>query len=217
MFNIAVGYSAGQGVTTGDNNIYIGSAGFDESNTMRIGASQTTTYIAGISGATIAVGTPVLVDSGGQLGTTTSSQRFKKDIKPMDNASEALFSLKPVTFHYKKEIDSAGISQFGLLAEEVEKVNPDLVVQDKEGKPYSVRYDAVNAMLLNEFLKEHGKLKKLEASVAQQRNDFQTTITELKKEIESVVARSRDQEKKIQKVKAQIELNKAVSRTIANK
>ena len=133
----------------------------------------------------------------------------------MDKASEAILGLNPVTFHYKS--DDTNTPCFGLIAEEVAQVNPDLVVRDDKGEIYTVRYDAVNAMLLNEFLKEHGKVKKLEASVAQQRNDFQTTITELKKEIESVVARSRDQEKKIQKVKAQVELNKVVSRTVANK
>ena len=101
-----------------------------------------------------------------QLGTTTSWRRFKEGIKPVDKASEALFSLTPVTFHYKEELDPAAVEQFGLIAEDVEKVNPDLVVRDKEGKPYSVRYDQVNAMLLNEFLKEHRKVEKLEATVA---------------------------------------------------
>src|SRR5205823_2081595 len=99
--------------------------------------------------------TAVFVNSAGKLGTTTSSRRFKDDIKPMDQASEAILALKPVTFRYKQQIDPKGVPQFGLVAEEVEKVNPDLVVRDKEGKPYSVRYDQVNAMLLNEFLKEH--------------------------------------------------------------
>ena len=95
-----------------------------------------------------------------------SSKRFKDDIKPTDKASEALLALRPVTFRYKKEIDPAGTSQFGLIAEEVEKVNPDLVVRDKQGKPYTVRYDQVNAMLLNEFLKEHRKVEKLKSTVA---------------------------------------------------
>ena len=97
----------------------------------------------------------MFVNSNGKLGTATSSKRFKDEIKTMGEASEALFALNPVTFRYKKEIDGAGIQQFGLVAEDVEKVNPDLIVRDKEGKPYSVRYDQVNAMLLNEFLKEH--------------------------------------------------------------
>src|SRR5205823_5668888 len=111
-------------------------------------------------------GVAVLINSNNKLGTMTSSKRFKDDIKPMDKASDALLGLKPVTFHYKKEIDPAGISQFGLVAEDVEKVNPDLVVRDKEGKPYSVRYDQVNAMLLNEFLKEHCKVEQQHAAIA---------------------------------------------------
>jgi trimeric autotransporter adhesin len=112
-------------------------------------------YMRGIFAQTSASGMPVLIDSDNKLGTATSSKRFKEEIKPMDRASEALLALKPVTFRYKKGIDPQGIPQFGLAAEQVEEVNPDLVVRDKDGKPYSVRYDAVNAMLLNEFLKEH--------------------------------------------------------------
>jgi hypothetical protein len=113
-----------------------------------------------------------------------SSQRFKKEIKPMDEASQALFALKPVSFRYKKEIDPAGTSQLGLVAEDVEKVNPDLVVRDKEGKPYSVRYDQVNAMLLNEFLKEHRKVEKLEATVA----DLAATVKEQAAQLRTVAA-----------------------------
>src|SRR4029434_4917082 len=118
---------------------------------------QNSTFIAGISGATVPTGVTVIVDSSGHLGTTTSSARYKEAIKPMDTASEAILALRPVTFRYKHELDPVGIPQFGLVAEDVEKVNPDLVARDKEGKPYSVRYEAVNAMLLNEFLKEHSK------------------------------------------------------------
>ncbi len=105
------------------------------------------------------------MNQNGRLGTVPCSERFKEAIKPMDNASKAILALKPVTFRYKKKIDAAGISQFGLVAEEVERVNPDLVVRDEEGKPYTVRYDAVNAMLLNEFLKEHRKVEQLEKQV----------------------------------------------------
>src|SRR4029453_8035301 len=112
-------------------------------------------------------------DSSSKLGTMTSSERFKESIQPMDRLSEALFSLNPVAFRYKKEIDPKGPRQLGLVAEEVEKVNPDLVVHGKEGKPYSVRYEQVNAMLLNEFLKEHRKVEKLEATVAQQEKQIQ--------------------------------------------
>ena len=129
-----------------------------EANTIRIGKSgvQTKTVVAGIHGVGV-TGTAVVVGSTGQLGVAPSSQRFKAEIKPMGKASEGILALKPVTFRYKKDIDPDSIPQFGLVAEEVEKVNPDLVVRDKEGKPYTVRYEAVNAMLLNEFLKEHKK------------------------------------------------------------
>ncbi len=215
MFNVAVGYSAGEGVMTGNNNIYIGagaSAG-DTSDTIVIGHGQTTTYIEGIFGATVGGGTPVLIDSGHKLGTMTSSKRFKEEVKPMEQTSEALYALEPVTFRYKKEIDPAGTSQFGLLAEDVEKVNPALVVPDKEGKPYSVRYDQVNAMLLNEFLKEHSKVQQLEATVAQQRNDFETTITELKKEMKRFAARFEEQDARIQKISTRVELSEVTTST----
>src|SRR5882724_549232 len=144
--NTAVGLLAGLAVTTASNVICIGTSGNDVSNSC---------FIGNIFGSTSSNGVAVLVNSNGRLGTMTSSARFKDEIKPIDKASEALFALKPVSFRYKKEIDPARTSQFGLVAEDVEKVNPDLVVRDKEGKPYSVRYDQVNAMLLNEFLKEH--------------------------------------------------------------
>jgi hypothetical protein len=192
--NIAVGDQAGSNLTTGDNNIDIGNEGVaDESNAIRIGAqgTQTATFIAGISGATASGGTAVFVDMNGQLGTLTSSARFKDNIKPMDNASESILALKPVTFRYKKEIDPAGTSQFGLVAEEVQKVNPSLVVRDKDGNPYSVRYEAVNAMLLNEFLKARHQID------AQQ------------KQIEALAAG-------LQKVSAQLELNKPAPRTVLN-
>jgi Chaperone of endosialidase len=139
----------------------------------------------------------VRVDEFGKLGTVGSSARFKQNIKPMDKASEAIHALKPVTFHYKKELDPDGIPQFGLVAEEVDKVNPDLVARDKEGKVDTVRYEAVNAMLLNEFLKEHKKVE-----------EQQATITQLKKEMEMVVAQIKEQTAQIQKVSAQIELSK---------
>ncbi len=182
--NVALGGAAGGNLTTGDNNIDIGYnvlgvAG--ESNTIRIGNTDiTTTIIRGISGQTIASGATVLVAANGQLGTMTSSKRFKDEIKAMDKASEALFSLKPVTFHYKKEIDPAGTQQFGLVAEDVEKVNTDLVVRDENGKVNSVRYDQVNAMLLNEFLKEHRKIEKLEATVA----DLATELRQVRAQVQ---------------------------------
>jgi hypothetical protein len=159
-FNIALGNSAGINLTKGNNNIDIGSAGLaGESAKIRIGTkgTQKQTFIAGISGVTVAGGVGVIVNSNGQLGTVTSSARFKEQIKPMEKASEAILKLEPVSFRYKHDLDPAGIPQFGLVAEQVEKVAPELVARDEQGKAYTVRYEAVNAMLLNEFLKEHRK------------------------------------------------------------
>jgi Chaperone of endosialidase len=168
--NIAVGRDAGNLLTHGDNNIYIGNPGAagGESGKIRIGkvGTQNATFIAGISGTTVGGGVGVIINSNGKLGTIVSSERFKDTIKPMDKASEAILALQPVTFRYKHELDPDGIPQFGLAAEEVEKVNPALVARDEQGKPYTVRYEAVNAMLLNEFLKEHKKVEQLEATVA---------------------------------------------------
>jgi hypothetical protein len=153
--NIAVGLDAGSSVTTAGSVICIGTSG----------ANVSGCYIGHIFGALSSGGAGVFVNSDGRLGTTTSSRRFKEKIKPMEQASEVLFALKPVTFRYKKGIDPQGIPQFGLVAEEVEAINPDLVVRDKEGKVNTVRYDAVNAMLLNEFLKEHRRMQELEKQI----------------------------------------------------
>ncbi len=198
--NIALGVNAGANLTTGDNNIDIGNVGAaTEANTIHIGTQGThaVTYIAGISDAVV-VGTPVVVDNNGRLGVAVSSQRFKDEVKPMEKASEAVLALKPVTFRYKNEIDAAGTTQFGLVAEDVEGVNPDLIVRDKEGKPYSVRYEAVNAMLLNEFLKEHSKVEKLEATVA------------------GLAATVKEQAAQIQKVSSQIEASKPAPQLALN-
>ena len=211
--NAALGFGAGSNLTTGDNNIDIGyqvGGVAGESNTIRIGNTNiTTTIIRGISGSMIASGATVLVDTNGMLGTVVSSRRFKDAIKPMDQASEALFALKPVTFRYKKEIDPQGISQFGLVAEDVEKVNPDLVLRDKEGKTYSVRYDQVNAMLLNEFLKEHRKVEEQQATITQLKKDFRATVAQL-------TSRLDEQASQIQKVSAQLEMSKAAPKTVLN-
>jgi hypothetical protein len=186
--NIGLGLSAGANLTTGSNNIDIGSFGVAaESNTIRIGRVQTRTFIKGISGVAIA-GAAVVVNAAGQLGVAPSSAHFKHEIRPMDKESEAILALKPVSFCYDQDIDQQGLAQFGLVAEEVEKVNPDLVVRDTEGKPYTVRYDAVNAMLLNEFLKEHHKVERLEATIAQQHKDFEAAVAELKGQIQKVNA-----------------------------
>jgi hypothetical protein len=168
--NIAIGSNAGLSLTTGDNNIDIFDRGVaGESNTIRIGkqGTQTNTYLAGISGVTVADGIGVVIDSTGHLGTVTSSARYKDNIHPMNTASEAILSLKPVTFRYKKELDAKAIPQFGLVAEDVAKVDPDLVAKDEEGKPYTVRYEAVNAMLLNEFLKAHQKIENQASEIAE--------------------------------------------------
>ena len=169
-FNIALGTSAGQNLTTGNSNIDIGNLGVaDEGHTIRIGTTgdQSATYIAGIAGQTVgAGGSTCYVDNDGKLGVFLSAHRFKTDIADMATASEAILALRPVTFHYKPELDKTGIPQFGLVAEEVEAINPDLVTRDKEGKVSTVRYEAVNAMLLNEFLKEHRKNQHQEATIA---------------------------------------------------
>jgi len=196
--NVALGYGAGGNLTTGGGNIDIGNAGVaGEDFTIRIGDSQAATFIAGISGATV-TGTAVVVNGSGQLGVAPSSARFKEAIKSMDNASEALFSLKPVTFRYKKDIDQKSTAQFGLVAEDVENVNPDLVARDAEGKVFTVRYDAVNAMLLNEFLKEHHTVQEQGALIAHQQKQIDALTTGL------------------QKVSAQLELNNASPQTVLN-
>jgi hypothetical protein len=189
--NVALGFGAGSGVTTASNVICIGTnvAGNDVNDSC---------YIGNIFGDTSSGGTAVFVNTNGRLGTTTSSRRFKDNIELMDQASEALFALRPVTFRYKKEIDPAGTSQFGLVAEEVEKVNRDLVVHDKEGKPYSVRYEQVNAMLLNEFLKEHN------------------TVQELRKELAALTATVKDQAAQIEKVSARLEVSKPTAKVVLN-
>ena len=153
-----------------------------------------------------------MVDNNGQLGVVVSSQRFKDEIKPMETASEAILALRPVTFRYKHEIDPNGIPQFGLVAEEVEKVNPDLVSRDAQGKVYTVRYEAVNAMLLNEFLKEHRTVEGLKANGAKQ----EATIAQMKAGIEALTANLKKQEAQIQKVSAELEMSKPAPRTVDN-
>ena len=214
--NTAVGFNAGFDVTTANNVIVIGT---------NVGGENVdhSCFIGEIFGQTSSGGTAVFINSNGRLGTATSSRRFKEAIKPMKQASETLFALKPVTFRYKKGIDSQGIPQFGLVAEEVEKVDPALVVRDKEGKAYSVRYDQVNAMLLNEFLKEHRKVEKqqatiaeLKSTVAHQRKEFEVTATQQQKEIQALIASVKEQAAQIQKVSAQLEASKPATRVVNN-
>ncbi len=178
--------------------------------------AHTATYIAGINGATASGGVAVYINSDGKLGTLTSSARFKTEIKPMDKSSEAILALKPVTFRYKHEIDPKGIPQFGLVAEEVEKVNPNLVACDAKGEAYTVRYEAVNAMLLNEFLKEHREVQEqkatiaqLKSRVAQQQKESQETATQQQKEIQALTAG-------LQKVSAQVEMIRPAPQTVLN-
>ena len=196
-----MGFFAGTNLTTGSNNIDIGNGGVaGETAQIRIGTvgTQKATFIAGIHGVTVAGGVGVIIGANGQLGTVTSSARFKEAIKPMDKASEAILALKPVTFRYKQELDPDGIPQFGLVAEQVEKVNPDLVVRDEDGKVNTVRYDAVNAMLLNEFLKAHRKLDQQQAIIDRQQ-----------KQIEALTSI-------VQKVSDQIALSKTAPQLVAN-
>ncbi len=208
--NTAIGDSAGFNIT-GSLNIDIGSAVYGvpgESNVTRIGlatggSAQTACYIGGIYGVTVATGVSVGVTSDGQLGVLpASSARFKDEIKPMEKVSEAILALKPVTFHYKQKIDPKGIPQFGLVAEEVAKVNPDLVTRDAKGEVYTVRYEAVNAMLLNEFLKEHRKVEQL-------KKDFECKLAQQQKQIEALTAG-------LQKVSAQVQISKPASQTIVD-
>ena len=196
--NVAVGEFAGNAVTTANNVICIG-------DNMQGQNLSDSCFIANIFNATTNQGSAVYIDANNKLGTLTSSRRFKEDIRPMGTASEALFSLQPVAFRYKREVNPAGTSQLGLVAEDVEKVNADLVVRDKEAKPYSVRYDQVNAMLLNEFLKEHRTVQELKSNAAKQ----EATIARQQKQIESLTAG-------LQRVSAQIEPNKAAPQTVKN-
>ena len=194
-FNVALGAGAGSGVITANDVICIGRAvnGVNVSGTC---------FIGNIRGVTTqnANALPVVIDGAGQLGTVASSERFKKDIAIMGQASEGILSLRPVTFHYKT--DGENTPQFGLIAEEVAKVNPNLVVRDKNGEIYTVRYEAVNAMLLNEFLKEHRKVEQLT-------KEFQTTVALQQKQIEALTTG-------LQKVSAQLEASKPERQVVIN-
>ena len=193
--NIALGDSAGSGVTTATHAICIGAAGNNINNSC---------YIGQIFGKSVgAGGVPVVVDSNGKLGTIASSRRFKKEIKVMGTTSEAVLALKPVTFQYRSDI--TGSPQFGLIAEEVAAVNPDLVVRDEKNEVYTVRYEAVNAMLLNEFLKEHRKNKEQETTIAQLKRDSEQQQTR----IESLTAG-------LQKISAQLEASKSAPQVVNN-
>jgi hypothetical protein len=222
FFNTAVGYSAGTNQTSGSNNIYIGDAGLaGESNVIAIGAFASSgtpyafTYIGGIYDSLVD-DRPVYVRSDGALGTLVSSRRYKEEIKPMGKASEALFALKPVTFRYKQETDPSHKLSFGLIAEDVAEISADLVSRDKEGKPQTVRYEAVNAMLLNEFLKEHRKVEEQEATISHLKKEFQTAVVQQQKEIQALTAQLKEHAAQIQKVSAQLQVSKSAEQMAGN-
>jgi hypothetical protein len=203
-YNTALGAGAGTEPGIGGNNIYIGDPGFaGDTNVISIGgiAASGTPYTDAFIGAvydTVVTDRSVYIAADGHLGTLASSRRYKDEIKPMDKASEALFALQPVTFRYKQQIDPSNKLSFGLIAEDVAKISPDLISRDREGKPQTVRYDAVNAMLLNEFLKEHKTVQEQGA-----------TIARLEKQIDALTAG-------LQRVTAQLELNKSAPQTVLN-
>ena len=188
--NIGLGANAGGSLTTGSGNVCIGSG------VLGIAAESNTTRIRNVY-SSVASGRAVYVNSDNKIGTLVSSRRFKDEIKPMDKASKAILALKPVTFRYKKEIEPNGAIMFGLIAEEVEKVDPDLVTRNEKGESEAVRYEAVNAMLLNEFLKEHKRGMEQGATITQQRKDFEAAIAQQQKQIEALTAA-------LQKVSAQL-------------
>jgi len=200
--NIAIGRRAGDLLDIGDDNIEIGNEGnAGEADTIRLGdpAVQNATYIAGIFGSsTIAPGMPVYVDANGKLGTLPSSARFKENVKPMNDASDEIFSLQPVTFRYKADFTKEKTPQFGLIAEEVAKVDPNLIVRDAKGQIETVRYEAVNAMMLNELIKEHQK------------------VQDQQKQIDKLTAQLKAQASALQKVSAQVELMKTAPKTVAD-
>jgi Chaperone of endosialidase len=211
--NTALGDEAGSSLTTGEGNIYIGAqvVGVDgDLEFIRIGNDTAfslpyDTFIAGIYGRPAGANTlPVVCADDGKLTANPSSRRFKHDIKPIDKVSEAILAFKPVSFHYNN--DSTNTPWFGLIAEDVAEVNPDLIARDKEGKPFGVRYDQVNVMLLNEFLKEHKKVEALQATVAQQQKGMEVLTAQLK-----------EQAAQIQKVSAQLETSKPAAKVVANK
>src|SRR5437899_1201875 len=212
--NTVVGFGTGNNIIGGSGNIYLGvraGAGVgDEFAFIRIGEVAPPivydTFIQGIFGRAVdpISGVLTFVDSDGKLGSILSSRRFKKDIKPMDKASEAILALKPVTFEYKN--DKKGTPQYGLTAEDLAEVNPNLVVRDKNGEILSVHYEQVWNMMLNEFLKEHKKVEEQQASISQLKNEMQTMVAQLK-----------EQAAQIQKVSAQLEVNKPAPQVVVNK
>ena len=218
--NIALGDSAGTNLTTGSNNIDIGNKGVaGEANTIRIGkkGTQTTTYIAGVSGKTVANGVSAIIDSGGRLGTVNSSALYKENIGLMGDTSDAILSLRPVSFRYKHDLDPEKIPQFGLIAEDVAEVAPELVVRDDDGKPSSIRYQAINAMLLNEFVQEHRQVQGIQAEINQIVLSNTNQATLLRTSTEDLVSLKKTMEAhamQIQKLEDQLALNRPASRIV---
>jgi hypothetical protein len=211
--NTAIGVRAGQNLT-GDSNICIGSqvSGVQgENNTIRIGdnlSGEARCHIGGIASTVMMGGYPVVVNPNeNQLGIMASSARFKKDIVSMNKASEAIFSLNPVTFHYKS--DDTSTPQFGLIAEDVARVNRALITVDQEGKPFTVRYEQINAMLLNEFLKEHRKNQEQEATIARLKEEFESSLAEQKKQIQALTSG-------LQRVSAEVQMGKPAPQVVLN-
>jgi hypothetical protein len=206
--NTCIGEGAGSSTNTFNGNVYIGQGvnpGAFESDTTRIRNIGNTAQGSNIFVTVDAIG-------GTKLGYQVSSRRYKEDIKPMDQASESLFALTPVTFHYKKDMDPAGTQQYGLIAEDVAKVSPDLVVNDPEGKPATLRFLNIEAMLLNEFLKEHKKVEAQQASIA----ELRSTVAQQQKGMEVLTAQLKEQAAQIQKVSAQVAVSKAAPQTVLN-
>jgi uncharacterized coiled-coil protein SlyX len=207
-----LGLNAGDNLTSGSGNVCIG-AGI-----LGIAGESNTTRIRNVY-SSVASGRVVYVNSDNKIGTLASTRRVKENIKPMDKASEAILALKPVSFRYKKQIDASGTPQFGLIAEDVAQVNAGLVTRDVTGKPETVRYDSINAMLLNEFLKEHRKVQGQEAAITQLKSTMakqDATISQQQKRMEAVMARLNEQASQIQKVNAQVEASKPAPQVVNN-
>jgi hypothetical protein len=199
--NTALGEDAGLNLTTGDGNVCIG---YDVRG---VAGEYDTTRIRNIY-PRLATERAVYVTSDNKLGTLFSTRRVKDDIKPMDKASEAILALKPVTFRYKKEVEPNRVIQFGLIAEEVAEVDPDLVILDTKGKPESVRYEAINSMLLNEFLKEHRRVEMQQATIA----ELKTTVAKQQTGIEALAVQVKEQAEELQKVSDQIKVSKPTTK-----
>jgi trimeric autotransporter adhesin len=210
--NGGLGFNAGNNLTTGSGNVCIAYG------VLGVAGESNTTRIRNVC-ASVASGRAVYVNSGNKLGTLSSSRRYKEEIKPMDKASETIFALRPVSFRYKKEVDAARALSFGLIAEEVAETSPELITRDEKGNPQTVRYEAINAMLLNEFLKEHKRVEEQQSRIDEQQAsiaELKSTVAQQQKGMEVLTAQLKEQAAQIQKVSAQLELQSAPPSTLAN-